>query len=229
MCTKTAEKRSPRWTGLPSPSTPGVVSVIGASGCGKLTLLSVLEGLQEPMEGSVRIGVERVCGPGPERSVVFLVVLPEAMFSAPGAMFAQIGEDCAKILTGIGASLMMVAQGFVSGTAAALAIGLPLGFHARSARSAGKVVAFLSAIPPIVYIPYGIALLPAFHDASVMVIFLATFWPVLTSTLAGVSGVDKRILDAARVLAGILVIWVVITAISLGLKRLQEHLTRWSS
>lgn len=220
-------------------------------------------------------------------------VLPEAMFSAPGAVFAQIGEDYAKILTGIGASLMTVAQGFVSGTAAALAIGLPLGFHARSARSAGKVVAFLSAIPPIVYIPYGIALLPTFHDASVMVIFLATFWPVLTSTLAGVSGVDKRILDAARVLnlgepktlfrivlpaslptifngvnialclsfilltsaemiggnvgmgfyvnyyssfgdftrvlAGILVIGVVITAISLGLKRLQEYLTRWSS
>ena len=79
------------------------------------------------------------------------------------------------------------------------------------------------------YIPYGIALLPTFHDASVTVIFLATFWPVLTSTLDGVSGVDKRILDAARVLAGILVIGVVITAISLGLKRLQEYLTRWSS
>lgn len=79
------------------------------------------------------------------------------------------------------------------------------------------------------YISYGIALLPTFHDASVMVIFLAAFWSVLTSTLDGVSGVDKRILDAARVLAGILVIGVVITAISLGLKRLQEYLTRWSS
>ena len=124
-----------------------------------------------------------------------------------------------------------------------------------------------------------------------LVIFLATLWPVLTGTLAGVSNVDGRILDSARVLnvgrpktltrvvlpstlplifnglnialclsfilltsaemiggntgvgyyvkyysdfgdymrilAGIIVIGVVITAISALLAKLQKHLTRW--
>lgn len=33
-----------------------------------------------------------------------------------------------------------------------------------------------------------------------MVIVLATFWPVLTATLAGVNSIDKRVIDSARVL-----------------------------
>lgn len=47
------------------------VSIIGSSGCGKSTTLSVLEGLLEPTSGVVRIGGSAISGPGPERSVVF--------------------------------------------------------------------------------------------------------------------------------------------------------------
>lgn len=126
--------------------------------------------------------------------------LPEKMFPAPGIVFAQIVADYAKIGQGIASSLGIVAEGFLLGTAVALVLGLALGFGARSSRATEKVVSFLSAIPPIVYIPYGIALLPTFRASSVLVIFLATLWPVLTGTLAGVSNVDKRILDSARVL-----------------------------
>ena len=70
----------------------------------------------------------------------------------------------------------------------------------RSHAAAEKVVSFFAAIPPIVYIPYGIALLPTFRASSVLVIFLATFWPTLTGTLAGISSVDRRLVDSARVL-----------------------------
>ena len=218
-------------------------------------------------------------------------VLPEKMFPAPGIVFAQIVADSAKIGQGIASSLGIVAEGYLLGTAVALVLGLALGFGARTSKATEKVVSFLSAIPPIVYIPYGIALLPTFRASSVMVIFLATLWPVLTGTLAGVSNVDKRILDSARVLnvgrvktltrvvlpgalplifnglnialclsfilltsaemiggsvgmgyyvkyysdfgdytrilAGIIVIGVVITAISVALNKLQKHLTRW--
>lgn len=47
------------------------VSVIGASGCGKSTMLSVLEGLLEPTSGSVKIGGKQIDRPGLDRSVVF--------------------------------------------------------------------------------------------------------------------------------------------------------------
>ncbi|MCR5282620.1 MAG: ABC transporter ATP-binding protein [Lachnospiraceae bacterium] len=47
------------------------VSIIGASGCGKSTLLSVLEGLNRPSSGTVKINGEPVKGCGIDRGVVF--------------------------------------------------------------------------------------------------------------------------------------------------------------
>lgn len=129
-----------------------------------------------------------------------LDALPARIFPPPEKVLLQIGEDADKIVSGIASSLGIVAEGFALGGSSALALGLLLGSHARVHAAADKVVSFLSAIPPIVYIPYGIALLPTFRASSVLVIFLATFWPVLTGTLAGVSSVDERLVDSARVL-----------------------------
>ena len=47
------------------------ICVLGASGCGKTTLLSILEGLRKPTGGQVLINGKKLEGPGPERGVVF--------------------------------------------------------------------------------------------------------------------------------------------------------------
>ena len=47
------------------------VSVVGASGCGKTTLLRLLDGLLEPTSGSVLIDGRVVNRPGPDRGFVF--------------------------------------------------------------------------------------------------------------------------------------------------------------
>ena len=47
------------------------VSVIGPTGCGKSTLLRILDGLQHPDVGEVRIRGKAVTGPGPDRGMVF--------------------------------------------------------------------------------------------------------------------------------------------------------------
>ena len=47
------------------------VSIIGASGCGKSTILSILAGLNSPKSGEVLINGEKIKGTGKDRSVVF--------------------------------------------------------------------------------------------------------------------------------------------------------------
>lgn len=48
-----------------------VVSVIGHSGCGKSTVLTMLAGLNSITSGSVVVAGREVSGPGPDRAVVF--------------------------------------------------------------------------------------------------------------------------------------------------------------
>lgn len=126
--------------------------------------------------------------------------LKESLFPPPGRVFAQFVIDFPKILTNVRSSLSIIIQGYLLAAVIAIPIGLFLGWSARIGSAATYISKFLSAIPPIVYIPYGIALLPTFRSVSVMVIFLATFWPVLASTMSGVLNVEKKIIDSARVL-----------------------------
>src|SRR5262249_53090136 len=47
------------------------VCLIGHSGCGKSTVLSIVMGLNEPTEGGVILGGREISGPGTDRGVVF--------------------------------------------------------------------------------------------------------------------------------------------------------------
>jgi nitrate ABC transporter ATP-binding subunit len=48
-----------------------LVSLIGHSGCGKSTVLTMVAGLNEISEGSVVVARREILGPGPDRGVVF--------------------------------------------------------------------------------------------------------------------------------------------------------------
>ncbi len=126
--------------------------------------------------------------------------LNDLLFPAPGKVVSQFVEDRDKIWINIKSSLGTTLKGFLIAVAAAVPLGLFIGWSTRIGSAATYITKFFSSIPPIVYIPYGIALLPTFQSVSVFVIFLATFWPVFAGTMSGVLGVDKRIIDSAKVL-----------------------------
>src|SRR5436190_1166925 len=47
------------------------VAIVGYSGAGKTTLISLLAGLLRPDSGSLTLNGQPITGPGPERGVVF--------------------------------------------------------------------------------------------------------------------------------------------------------------
>lgn len=126
-------------------------------------------------------------------------LLNDLLFPAPGKVIAQFAEDKTVILTNIKSSVGIIIQGFLL-AAAAIPLGLLIGSNMRTGNAASYLTKFFSSIPPIVYIPYGIALLPTFRSVSVFVIFLASFWPIFAGTMSGVLNVDNKIVDSAKVL-----------------------------
>lgn len=127
-------------------------------------------------------------------------LLNPVLFPPPGAVFAQIVTDADKIAVNIQSSLGIIVEGFVLGAVPAVALGLFLGWNLRVGHAASRLSSFFASIPPVVYIPYAIALLPTFRASSVFVIVLATFWPVFINTMSGVVNIDSRIIDSARAL-----------------------------
>ncbi|MDR2741956.1 MAG: ABC transporter permease subunit [Treponema sp.] len=127
-----------------------------------------------------------------------LNVLKASFFPPPGTVFEQTVRDGSIILGNIKTSLGIVVQGYVSAVALAIPLGLFLGWNIRAGNAAVYISKFLGSIPPVVYIPYGIALLPTFRSVSVMVIFLASFWPAFAGTMSGVLTVEHQIIESAR-------------------------------
>lgn len=86
------------------------------------------------------------------------------------------------------------------GTSLGMCLGLPVGWIPRIREIFYPIANVLAPIPPVVFAPYLIALMPTFRSASALVIFLGIFWPTFLSIIIRVSSIEHRILDSARVL-----------------------------
>jgi NitT/TauT family transport system permease protein len=124
----------------------------------------------------------------------------QAIFPPPGAVLSKFAAGFDEILVNVKFSLSLIFRGYLIAIAAALPLGLFLGWNARAGAVAGYISKFIGSISPIVYIPYLIVLLPTFRMASMFVIIIASFWPIFACTMSGVRNVEKRLIDSARML-----------------------------
>lgn len=129
-----------------------------------------------------------------------LDLLERLLFPTPGQVFALLFTEIPELSKGLFSSLQLLVLGYALALITAVPLALIVGWYRRLYRVVNPLTKVLGSIPPIVYIPYAIALLPSFKTASVFIIFVAAFWPIFINTLNGVLNIDKRFLDTARTL-----------------------------
>lgn len=129
-----------------------------------------------------------------------LGILDKFLYPAPEDVLKLFILELSVMLKGLSNSIQLLAAGYILALLIAIPLALIIGWRGRLYRAAKPLTKVLGPVPPIVYIPYAIAILPTFKASSIFVIFIGAFWPVFINTLNGVFNIEKKIIDAARVL-----------------------------
>lgn len=115
-------------------------------------------------------------------------------------VFQVFWNDRQLILEGIGHSLMILVIGFTIALVLGNVLGMAVGWIKRLNDDLTPIAKILNPIPPMVYTPYLIAIMPTFTSASVAVIGIGMFWPIFLGMINRVNSMNQRIIDSAKVL-----------------------------
>ena len=134
-----------------------------------------------------------VCATKLDIAPTVIVPAPEAVFNVFFAQADVIGAD-------IVSSVTPLVMGYVGGLALGVALGIVCGWIPRLRAMFFPIANVLAPIPPTVFAPYLIVLLPTFRTASCFIILLGVFWPQFLNMVVRTSSLDAQLLDNARTL-----------------------------
>lgn len=120
------------------------------------------------------------------------------IFPQPHIVVESFVSKLSELIGGIGSSMKLLIPGFFGALLVGIAGGLFFGLNRRSREILMPYFHALSPIPPTLFIPYAIALLPTFQTASISLIFIGSFWPIFLGTIHGVLLIEKHYLDNAK-------------------------------
>lgn len=122
------------------------------------------------------------------------------LYPAPEKVFGVFAKDYEKILEGVVSSLQLLFTSFGLALFFGVGLGLLVGLSDRLSGTIMPIVKVISPIPPIIYSPYAVALLPSFRAASIFVVTMTIFWSIFMSMVLSVRQIDRKIMDSARTL-----------------------------
>lgn len=135
-----------------------------------------------------------------ELAVTQLNSMHPVLVPAPEDVFHVFATQYRVLLAGVVSSLELLLLGFVLGLSLGVGLGLPVGWIPRLRDAFYPIANVLTPIPPVVFAPYLIAIMPTFRSASALVVLLGIFWPTFLNMVIRVASIDSRILESARVL-----------------------------
>jgi NitT/TauT family transport system permease protein len=129
-----------------------------------------------------------------------VVATKSAIFPTPWQVVAgtmELVED-GTLWEHIGASLMRVGAGFGLAVALAIPLGLWMGWVRGAYVTLNPVFQILRPISPIAWIPIAILWFGVGNASPIYLIFIASVFPMIVQTTAGVHTIEKRFLRAAE-------------------------------
>ncbi|MDR0568166.1 MAG: ABC transporter permease subunit [Spirochaetaceae bacterium] len=97
-------------------------------------------------------------------------------------------------------SLILLIPSLAVAFVAGIGIGSFLGLNKGARELLMPLFRALNPIPSTMLIPYAIAILPTFRIASIGIIAIGVFWPVVRNTVNGITYLEPRWIDNARCL-----------------------------
>ena len=129
-----------------------------------------------------------------------LNVFPYIFVPAPENVFHVFIDDYKSILLGFVSSMYLLLVGMLSALVFAVVLGTIVGWNNRLCNAVYPVAKAISTVPPLIYTPYVVLILPTFKLASLFVIFLSIFWGTFMGAINNTRFVEKKIINSAIVL-----------------------------
>ncbi|MDR2364435.1 MAG: ABC transporter permease [Zoogloeaceae bacterium] len=122
------------------------------------------------------------------------------LLPAPMTVFRALWDSLPELWKGTVSSFYILLPGYALAVISGIALGLLAGVLPSLGRAFFPFAKVVSPIPPTVYIPYAIAILPTFRISAAFVVFVGAFWPVFHAAAIGAQSIEARYRDNARVL-----------------------------
>jgi NitT/TauT family transport system permease protein len=122
------------------------------------------------------------------------------LLPSPLITFKALWESLPELWAGTISSFYILIPGFALASFLGIACGLAIGTLPRLQRVFFPFARVAAPVPPTVYIPYAIAILPTFRLSAIFVVFIGAFWPIFHNAAAGALALEQRYRDNASIL-----------------------------
>lgn len=131
------------------------------------------------------------------RGLVRATVLP-----APSRIFETLWllMQTGEIFTHIFVSLWRIVQGFLIGGTLGIVIGITTGLFKPIHAATSIIIGLLRPIPNLAWVPILILWFGIGETSKIVVIAIASFWPVLLNVVDAIRRTDKKFIEVAKVL-----------------------------
>ncbi len=129
-----------------------------------------------------------------------LNLFPYVFVPAPENVFNVFAEDYRTIILGFFSSMYLLVVGMTTAMFSAVILGTLVGWNKRLTNAIYPVAKAISTVPPLIYTPYVVLIMPTFRTASLFVIFLSIFWGTFMGAINNTAFVEVKIINSARAL-----------------------------